>query len=171
MDALTKARRSLNMAAIRSKDTAPERIVRSCLHLMGLRFRLHRRGLPGKPDVVLPRHRAVVFVHGCFWHSHDCVDGHLPKSRRAYWGPKLRGNQVRDKANMALLRDAGWRVLMVWECETAARRRPALRARLARFFATGDARNVIEGESPGEQTGGRRRRAKPALNRPQALSD
>ncbi len=107
------------MRSIRKTDTKPEVRVRSALHRMGFRFRLHRRDLPGVPDIVLPRHRTVVLVHGCFWHQHDCKLGRKqPKSNQEYWLPKLRKNQERDATNTAALREAGWRVVVVWECET-----------------------------------------------------
>lgn len=107
------------MRSIRKKDTKPEVRVRSALHQMGFRFRLHRRDLPGTPDIVLPRHRTVVLVHGCFWHQHNCKLGRKqPKSNQAYWLPKLRRNKERDVANAAALREAGWQVAVVWECET-----------------------------------------------------
>lgn len=106
------------MRSIRKTDSKPEMIVRRMLHGMGYRYRLHDRRLPGNPDIVMPRHRKVILVHGCFWHRHDCPDGRkLPRSKREYWGPKLERNRGRDEANLARLRDAGWDVLVVWECE------------------------------------------------------
>jgi DNA mismatch endonuclease (patch repair protein) len=109
------------MALIRGKDTKPEMVVRRLIHELGYRFRLHRRDLPGHPDLVLPRHRAVIFVHGCFWHRHDCPKGRRePKTNRLYWNAKLRGNADRDAKCLSLLEAAGWRVLTIWECETAA---------------------------------------------------
>lgn len=118
-DRITKERRSWNMSRIRSRDTAPELAVRRSLHRMGFRFRLHRPDLPGRPDVVLPKHRIAIFVHGCFWHRHAaCVDCSNPKTRRRYWAPKLLGNQKRDVRNRRLLRRAGWKPIVVWECET-----------------------------------------------------
>lgn len=117
-DALTPARRSANMAAIRSKDMKPEMAVRSLVHRMGYRFRLHRKDLPGKPDLVFVSRKAVIFVHGCFWHQHqDCREGRMPGSRLEYWKPKLERNAARDAANMAALIALGWRVLVLWECE------------------------------------------------------
>lgn len=110
--------RSRNMAAIRGKDTAPELAVRRMLHGMGLRFRLHRKELPGRPDIVLPRHRTVVFVHGCFWHRHQgCRFTTTPKTRREFWQAKFDGNVARDRRNQAELVQLGWRVIVVWECE------------------------------------------------------
>lgn len=112
--------RSENMARIQSKNTAPELAVRRAAHSCGFRFRLHRRDLPGVPDLVFPRYMSVVMVHGCFWHQHDdpsCRAGRLPGSNLAYWGPKLAKNQVRDADNVARLEALGWRVLIVWECQ------------------------------------------------------
>src|SRR5690606_9744744 len=106
------------MSRIRGRNTRPEKVVRSLLHRMGYRFRLHRRDLPGTPDMVLPRHRAVIFVHGCFWHRHGrCRYAYTPKSRVEFWEEKFRQNVERDRRNAWALRRAGWRVLVVWECE------------------------------------------------------
>lgn len=108
------------MSRIRSKDMKPEMIVRSMVHGLGYRFRLHRRGMPGRPDLVLPRHCAVILVHGCFWHWHpdpDCPIAGLPRSNHAYWIPKLARTRVRDQHNVASLKADGWRVLTVWECQ------------------------------------------------------
>ena len=106
------------MRRIRKTDTQPEMIVRRMVHALGYRYRLHGAGLPGTPDIVLPRHRKVIFVHGCFWHRHDCPDGRkLPRSKPEYWGPKLDRNQRRDAVNIARLREMGWEVLVIWECE------------------------------------------------------
>jgi DNA mismatch endonuclease (patch repair protein) len=119
MDRLTPEERSRVMSRIRGKDTKPEMAVRRFVHGMGFRYRLHRRDLPGCPDLVLPRHRKVILVHGCLWHLHaDCRAGRIPGSNVAYWEPKLRRNAERDTANEAALRLAGWEVLIVWECET-----------------------------------------------------
>lgn len=107
------------MQSIRKTDTKPEVRVRSALHRMGYRFRLHGRDLPGVPDIVLPRHRTVVLVHGCFWHQHECNLGRKqPRSNQDYWLPKLRRNQERDAVTSEALRAAGWHVVVVWECET-----------------------------------------------------
>jgi len=120
------------MAAVRSRDTNPERVVRRILHTLGLRFRLHQADLPGKPDIVLRRHATVVLVHGCFWHGHDCARGKLPSSRREFWLPKLEGNRLRDVRQRSQLQTLGWRVVTVWECQTIDE--GALRRRLARSF-------------------------------------
>ena len=107
------------MSRIRSSDTRPEIAVRRTLHAMGFRFRLHRKDLPGRPDLVLPRYRLVLFVHGCFWHQHAaCKLASKPKTRRDYWDPKLAGNISRDEQSAKALRSLGWRVEVIWECET-----------------------------------------------------
>jgi DNA mismatch endonuclease (patch repair protein) len=118
-DKLSKKRRSWNMSRIRGKDTKPEMVVRSALHRMGFRYRLHVRKLPGCPDIVLTKYRTVVFVHGCFWHRHrGCRNCSMPTNNREFWRAKLEGNAVRDKTNARALRKQGWRVIVVWECET-----------------------------------------------------
>lgn len=121
MDKLNPEQRSANMRAIRSKDMAPELMVRKLVHGMGYRYRLHRRELPGKPDLVFVARRKVIFVHGCFWHQHNsakCSDSRLPKSNQEYWNPKLERNTARDRQQVAALKRLGWKVLVVWECET-----------------------------------------------------
>src|SRR5690606_33231808 len=111
--------RSENMRRIRSKNTAPEMAVRSLAHRLGYRYRLHRKDIPGKPDLVFPGRRKVIFIHGCFWHQHPgCREGRPPKSNTAYWLPKLERNMERDKDALARLAAAGWDVLVIWECET-----------------------------------------------------
>lgn len=107
------------MRAIRSSNTKPELAVRSLVHRCGFRFRLHRKDLPGKPDMVFPSRKAVIFIHGCFWHMHGCTSVRVPKSNTNYWNPKLVRNQERDAENVAALEKMGWRVLTVWECEIA----------------------------------------------------
>jgi len=117
-DTLTPEHRSWNMSRIRGRDTAPEKQVRSALHRAGYRFRLHRKDLPGRPDIVLPKHSTVVFVHGCFWHRHQgCRFAYTPKSRVAFWNEKFRTNVGRDRRNLRDLRRLGWKVVTVWECE------------------------------------------------------
>lgn len=121
VDTLTPAERSERMGRVRSKDTKPEMKVRRLVHGMGYRYRLHRRDLPGCPDLVFPRLRKAIFVHGCFWHRHpdpECKLARLPKSRLDFWWPKLEGNRRRDEANQAALLALGWRFLVIWECET-----------------------------------------------------
>ena len=133
MDTLTAAERSELMRRVRAKDTKPEMAVRSLVHRMGFRYRLHRRELPGNPDLVFPRLRKVIFVHGCFWHGHCCRSGqNRPRSNKGYWLPKLHRNKARDRANRAKLRRSGWDVLVVWECQV--RRIEALCERIAPFL-------------------------------------
>lgn len=109
------------MSAIRGKDTRPELVLRRALHQLGFRYRLHVRALPGNPDIVLPKYRAVIQVRGCFWHRHTCRDGHLPKSRQEYWEQKLCDNKARDRRNDRALRKLGWVVIIVWECQLATK--------------------------------------------------
>ena len=117
-DTLTPRERSRRMAAVHAKDTQPEMLVRRLLHRLGYRYRLHRRDLPGTPDLVFPSRRSVIFVHGCFWHRHDgCALARLPKSRLEFWQGKLEGNRLRDQRKIGELNEMGWRVLVVWECE------------------------------------------------------
>jgi DNA mismatch endonuclease (patch repair protein) len=127
-DIFTPQQRSELMSRIRGRDTRPERIVRSMLHQLGYRFTVHGPGnrlLPGKPDIVLPRHHTVILVHGCFWHGHEhCEFFRMPKSRVAWWTAKIEGNRARDRRTESALRDAGWHVVTIWECavNTAAAR-------------------------------------------------
>ena len=133
MDTLTPTQRSALMTLVRSKDTRPERIVRRLAHQLGYRFRLHRRDLPGSPDLTFPARRAVVFVHGCFWHQHDCPRGaRRPRTNAEYWSAKLDRNVARDATARGQLEDLGWRVLVIWECET--RDADTLRGRLSEFL-------------------------------------
>jgi len=119
VDSLTPEKRSWNMSRIKNRDTKPELLVRSLLHRKGYRFRLHRKDLPGKPDIILPRFKTVIFVHGCFWHRHEgCRYAYNPKSRADFWQKKFSGNVVRDQAVQAALLDLGWKVYVIWECET-----------------------------------------------------
>jgi DNA mismatch endonuclease, patch repair protein len=130
-----KERRSALMASIPSKNTWPEITVRRLLHAMGYRFRIHRRQLPGCPDIVLAKHKAAVFVHGCFWHQHEgCAGARLPRARTGYWWPKLERNRRRDQDAVEALRALEWKVLVVWECET--RDLEKLRERLCGFLVT-----------------------------------
>ena len=121
-DTISKEHRSWNMSRIRSKDTTPEKAVRSVLHRVGYRFTVNgpkNRLLPGKPDIVLPKYNTVIFVHGCFWHRHKgCKDASVPKTRTDWWLKKLDGNVARDRRNQSLLKKAGWRIIVVWECES-----------------------------------------------------
>lgn len=117
MDILTPEQRSEVMRRIRGKDTKPEKLLRSALHRAGFRFRLHRRSLPGAPDIVFPSRRKAIFVHGCFWHSHRCKRARKPASNRDYWIPKLAENKKRDARNRRRLTALGWSSLVVWECQ------------------------------------------------------
>ena len=133
-DKLTQERRSENMRRIRSTDTSPELTVRSLVHAMGFRYRLHVPSLPGRPDLVFPRLRKAVLVNGCFWHSHEgCKEDHMPKTRQDYWRPKLERNKLRDIENITDLKRLGWKVLVVWECEVSQRK--PLARRLRRFLS------------------------------------
>jgi DNA mismatch endonuclease (patch repair protein) len=137
MDRLTPQARSRLMARIASKNTGPEMAVRSMLHRMGYRFGLHRKDLPGSPDIVLSRFRVAIYVHGCFWHGHVCKIDKMPKSRKTYWSKKIEDNRTRDLRQRARLRRAGWRVWVVWECEL--KRPERLRARLLRLIGVVEA--------------------------------
>lgn len=118
MDTVSPIIRSRIMSSVPQRNTSPERIVRSLLHQLGYRFRLHRRDLPGSPDIVLPRHRIAIFVHGCFWHQHRrCRKSRKPTSNTEYWDKKLAENVKRDRRKEAALRKLGWRVIVVWQCE------------------------------------------------------
>ena len=134
-DRISEERRSYNMRRIRSSNTSVELAVRSLVHGMGYRFRLHDRKLPGTPDMVFASRRRVVFVHGCFWHQHpdpECLDSRLPKSNLDYWIPKLKRTQERDLANQQALSERGWNCLIVWECEL--KNKQTLGVRLAKFL-------------------------------------
>lgn len=130
---MTDAERSRIMRAVKSRDTGPEKAVRSLAHRMGYRFRLHRADLPGKPDLAFPGRRAVVFVHGCFWHGHDCKRGaRTPKTNTEYWTAKIARNAAHDRDQLSSLKRLGWRALVVWECQL--RNEPAVRSRLRHFL-------------------------------------
>lgn len=116
-DRVSPERRSAIMSSVGSKDTGPEMLVRKMLHRRGYRYRLHRRDLPGSPDLVFPSRKKTIFVHGCFWHGHGCQWGKLPKSKLDYWKPKIKANRKRDRRNIAALEEAGWSALVVWQCE------------------------------------------------------
>jgi DNA mismatch endonuclease (patch repair protein) len=143
MDNVSKLVRSATMSRVRSKNTAPEMVVRRLVHCMGFRYRLHLRALPGCPDLVFPRTRKVIFVHGCFWHLHPgCPNARRPTSRTDYWKPKLDANRRRDKVHERQLRKDGWDVLTVWECEVEGGEQ--LKDRL-RSFLTPSAQNMRVG--------------------------
>ncbi len=131
-DIFTPERRSAIMANIHSADTVPEMELRRLLHALGYRFRLHRSDLPGKPEVVLPKHRAAILMHGCFWHGHTCKDGRRPGSNTDYWNKKLDRNSRRDKMNVSAMRRLGWRCMVVWECQLKNKER--LMDRVTRFL-------------------------------------
>jgi DNA mismatch endonuclease (patch repair protein) len=122
------------MARIRSKNTKPELIVRRLAHALGYRFRLHRRDLPGKPDLVFPRRRCVIFVHGCFWHGHGCRLSSRPKTNSDFWADKIAGNRARDARHVEELRKQGWQVEVIWECETRLKDLAPLEAKLHGFL-------------------------------------
>ncbi len=120
MDIYTKEKRSEIMKKIKSKDTGPEKKVRSLLHSLGYRFRLHRKDLPGKPDIVLPKYKTVIFVHGCFWHGHEdknCKYANKPKTNEQFWNNKFTYNKNRDLENEKILLHLGWKVIVIWECQ------------------------------------------------------
>lgn len=139
-DRFSTTKRSEIMSHVRGKDTAPELQVRSWLHALGYRFRLHRKDLPGRPDIVLARYRVAVFVHGCFWHQHPgCLKATLPKPNRERWAAKLARNVERDRENREALELAGWAVAIVWECELGP---PAVVATLEKFLPDLESRGV-----------------------------
>ncbi len=145
MDTVDKATRSRIMSSVGQKDTGPETLLRSALHRVGLRYRLHDRNLPGSPDLVFRRYRAVIFVHGCYWHSHGCYKSTIPKSHREFWQDKFTTNKERDKRNYSLLRESGWRVLIVWECALLGKHA------LAPDMVAGWVRNWLVGTTEQEQ--------------------
>jgi len=137
------------MAAIRGKDTKPELMVRRGLHAKGFRYRLQGRGLPGRPDIVLPKHRAVIFVHGCFWHRHDCPLFRWPQTRQDFWRDKINGNARRDAEAISLLLNVGWRVGIVWECALKGRgkrRWPEVIDSLALWLSSDTKQFCVEGQ-------------------------
>jgi len=137
MDRISPEKRSLVMARVKAKDTLPEMIVRRAAHKLGYRFRLHRPDLPGTPDLVFPKLRKIILVHGCFWHLHEgCKKSKLPMTSREFWQRKLARNCERDKESLQLLTDAGWTVLTLWECELS--NQEALLARIASFLSGTD---------------------------------
>ncbi|SEO62469.1 T/G mismatch-specific endonuclease [Duganella sp. CF517] len=146
VDSLDQAARSAVMARVRGKNTKPEMIVRKLVFAAGYRYRLHVRKLPGSPDLVFPSRKKVIFVHGCFWHRHDnCAASRIPKSRVDFWSDKLNGNKARDQRNQEALIHAGWRVLVVWECELGDL--IVLEDRLRLFLGPITMKSVINGHS------------------------
>jgi DNA mismatch endonuclease (patch repair protein) len=133
MDTVSKERRSEIMAAVKARDTAPEIQLRRMIHAMGYRYRLHGKDLPGRPDLIFPARRKIIFVHGCFWHHHaNCSGGRMPKTRADFWSTKLQRNVSRDEEVESSLRKLGWDVLVVWECEL--RGLDLVRERVVRFL-------------------------------------
>lgn len=122
------------MQNVKTKNTAPEIKLSSLLHKNGFRFRVNRKDLPGKPDIVLPKYRAVIFVHGCFWHGHDCPRGQRPQTNADFWNQKIDRNVIRDKSDVSLLESLGWRVLIVWECEIKKKNEAVLLSRVKEFL-------------------------------------
>jgi len=134
-DVHTPEKRSRNMAAIKATNTKPEMFVRRLVHRMGFRFRLHRKDLPGKPDLVFPRLGKIILVHGCFWHLHDCPNGQVkPDQNSDFWQKKRSLNAERDKRNLQTLRRAGWKVLVVWECQLKKKKLNAVEQLLLQFL-------------------------------------
>lgn len=134
VDHLSSEERSRNMSRVKGRDTKPERLVRSLIHSMGFRFSLYRKDLPGRPDIVLTRHRKLVFVHGCFWHGHPgCSRATMPSTNIQFWEKKISGNRMRDVTVRRRLGIMGWRVLVIWQCQT--KNTEKLKTRLARFLA------------------------------------
>ncbi len=132
MDPLTPSERSRIMSLVKSKNTRPELLVRKIIHRMGYRYRLHKSDLAGSPDIVFTSRRKVIFIHGCFWHRHNCANGRrLPRSRVEFWENKLKGNRKRDLRNIRSLKRDGWKILVVWECQIAA---PAFETKLHQFL-------------------------------------
>ena len=123
MDVVTPEKRSEMMSGIRGKNTAPELALRKALHARGFRYKLHAKGMPGKPDLVFPGRNAVIFVHGCFWHGHDCHLFKWPKTRQSFWREKISGNKARDERQEMVLFDEGWRIARVWECALKGKHR------------------------------------------------
>lgn len=135
MDTLSPEQRSKQMSSVRSKNTKPEMVVRRIVHQMGFRYRLHRKDLPGCPDLVFVKKKKVIFVHGCFWHQHTCKMGQrIPKSRTEFWQKKMQGNKDRDQRAIRQLRRDGWQVLVVWECQVILRNLPPLERKLRKFL-------------------------------------
>src|SRR6185437_12953890 len=136
-DSVSTNARSRIMAAVKSKNTSPEMIVRRLIHSLGLRYQLHVRSLPGSPDLVFPARSRIVFIHGCFWHKHSCGRCRIPATNRKYWLEKIAANAKRDVKTVRRLRAMGWSVMVVWECQTTSTKRPHLCNRISQFFKLG----------------------------------
>lgn len=145
-DVLTPEQRQFNMSRIRGKDTKPEMLIRRGLHARGLRYRLHDRSLPGRPDLVFPKYRTAVFIHGCFWHAHGCSLSKLPATRQDFWQAKLGANAARDRKAVDALRAGGWRVLVIWECALrgSARQKESVVLERAATFIEGTGIDLLE---------------------------
>lgn len=151
-DVVNPATRSRMMSGIRGKNTRPEMLVRRHLHARGFRYRLHVATLPGKPDIVLPRYRAVILIHGCFWHGHDCHLFKWPSTRQEFWWAKIERNRQKDAETLVELEATGWRVLSVWECAIKGRQRLSpedLIERISSWIISDTNQNVIRGDSHG----------------------
>lgn len=149
-DVVSKEKRSAMMSAIKGRDTSPEMAIRKGLHSLGFRFRLHDKKISGKPDLVLPKYNAVVFVHGCFWHRHDCHLFKWPQTRQEFWQDKISGNTKRDKSNLAKLKMEGWRVLTVWECALKGKNKleaDELLKQVSKWLLSDSKSGIIEGKS------------------------
>ncbi|MCY1501346.1 Very short patch repair protein [compost metagenome] len=150
MDTLTPEQRKRNMRSIRGKDTRPEMLIRRGLHAAGLRYRLHVRDLPGRPDIVLPRHRVAILVHGCFWHGHNCSLFRAPRTHGEFWAAKIQSNRLRDARDLSVLLESGWRVLTIWECSLKGRGRqplPAIIASAVGFVRGSNVSGCLEGKA------------------------
>ncbi len=155
-DVLTPGQRQFNMSRIRGKDTKPEMLIRRGLHARGLRYRLHDRSLPGRPDLVFPKYRTAVFIHGCFWHAHGCALSKIPATRQDFWQAKLVANVARDRKAVDALRAGGWRVLVIWECALrgAARKKESDVLDCAASFIEGTSMDLLEIAALGAVTAG-----------------
>lgn len=141
------------MSAIKGRDTKPELLIRKALHRLGFRYSLHSGGMPGKPDVVLPKYRAVIWINGCFWHGHGCAAAKLPASRIEYWGPKIDRTHARDLASAAAIANLGWRSLTIWECCIRGKGAPGVdwvAAKAAEWLVSGDTSAALDRDSIGE---------------------
>jgi DNA mismatch endonuclease, patch repair protein len=145
-DVLTPEQRQLNMSRIKGKDTKPEMLIRRGLHARGLRYRVHDRSLPGRPDLVFPKYHTAVFIHGCFWHAHGCALSKLPATRQDFWRTKLAANAARDRRAIGALQADGWRVLVIWECALrgAGRQKDSVVLKRAAGFIEGAGMDLLE---------------------------
>ncbi len=156
-DTFTKKERSRIMAAVKSKDTAPELFVRRLVHSLGYRYRLHVCSLPGTPDLVFPRRRKIINVNGCFWHMHGCARCRIPTSRRGYWTAKMQRNAARDKRTKQELHKSGWKVMVVWECQIDPAHEDRLRKKIIAFLDK-EVNNRREEKVSGKKRKGRSKR-------------